>query len=227
MATDDVPAAPAPGRRGRRPNSPEDEQRVRDSIVEALTDAFAEVGYHGLTVALVLERAQVSRGTFYKYFRDLDEPMALMLERVTRSIVDLVTPALVGPGGFTRRTEEAVDGYLEWGRRHRAVLPSLFADLHDPSSPVATNRDLWLGRLVDLLGLQFEQAGGRRPDPQVLYVLLNTLEFSCYHHHLTHAEDDTEALAATRATMLRVAVALLLPTDRWLPAVERMSLSEN
>jgi hypothetical protein len=108
----------------------------------------------------------------------------------------------------------AIDGYLEWGRRSRALLPSFYAGLHDSTSPVARNRSTWVGVFIDLLRGQFPDADAR-PDETAIHILINSLEFSCYHHYLTHDPDDDNALAATRGAMLKLTITLLMPPQAW------------
>jgi len=49
------------------------QQRVRDAIIEAALDLFAEQGFDRVTVADIARRAEVGRTTFFRYFRDKQE----------------------------------------------------------------------------------------------------------------------------------------------------------
>jgi AcrR family transcriptional regulator len=51
----------------------QDRHGIRERLVRAATDLFAEGGLHGTQVADVAARAGVSVGAFYRYFRDKDE----------------------------------------------------------------------------------------------------------------------------------------------------------
>jgi len=42
----------------------------REAILNAALDLFAELGYHGTSVAMIAERAHVGAGTIYRYFED-------------------------------------------------------------------------------------------------------------------------------------------------------------
>ncbi len=206
-------------RRGRPALTSEESAEVRDGILQAFSEVFGELGYHKLTVAPVLERAHISRGTYYRYFHDLEEPMDLLLTRWTQQLADLLVPAITGPDSPPRKMAAAVDGYLEWGRRARPLLPSFYAGLHDATSPVARNRGTWIGVFVNLLRAQFPNEASR-PDETAIHILVNSLEFSCYHHYLTHDPDDAAALAATREAMLKLTITLLLPPPAWTRALE-------
>jgi AcrR family transcriptional regulator len=49
------------------------QQRARDEIIEAAYALFAERGYPAVTVADIVERAEVGRTTFFRYFGDKQE----------------------------------------------------------------------------------------------------------------------------------------------------------
>ncbi len=49
------------------------EQQVRDRIVRAAIDVFAEKGYHRATIADVVRESGLSVGAIYTYFSGKDE----------------------------------------------------------------------------------------------------------------------------------------------------------
>jgi AcrR family transcriptional regulator len=78
----------APGERAK--------QERRRQILTAAKAVFAEAGYHGASIHLIIERAQIARGTFYLYFESkaavfdsiLDQAMAELRARIHRIEVD-------------------------------------------------------------------------------------------------------------------------------------------
>lgn len=61
-------------RPGRKQHAREQVAAVqRGRLIAATVDTVAEVGYAGLTVAQVIDRAGVSRRTFYELFKDTDD----------------------------------------------------------------------------------------------------------------------------------------------------------
>jgi AcrR family transcriptional regulator len=63
----------------------------RDAILDAATQVFTERGYRGATVEAILERAGLSKGTFYWHFESKDELMlAVLAERVERPVTELI-----------------------------------------------------------------------------------------------------------------------------------------
>src|SRR3954449_12876587 len=90
----DVKAA----RRGRPPQSEADAAAARARIVAATREVFAEHGSHGLSVALIIERAGIARPTFYKYFSNAEQPLQLVLDASDHALADGLQAALDAAG---------------------------------------------------------------------------------------------------------------------------------
>jgi AcrR family transcriptional regulator len=79
-----------PRRRAGRPRA-EDARHGRDAIVDSAARVFTERGFRGATVDAILERAGLSKGTFYWHFESKDELMlAVLAERVERPVKELI-----------------------------------------------------------------------------------------------------------------------------------------
>lgn len=64
------------------------QQRVRDTIVEAAYQLFAIKPYQEVTVGEIVERAEVSRSTFFRYFGDKQEVAFYDEQRLRDRIID-------------------------------------------------------------------------------------------------------------------------------------------
>jgi len=80
--------APPPGPGRRREAS----QRRRQSILDAARVCFGRDGYSGATVARIAEEARVSNGLLYRFFRNKDELLELVLKEVVRDWVRALVP---------------------------------------------------------------------------------------------------------------------------------------
>jgi len=96
------PSAPAPDlpRRG---------QRTRDGLLEAGTAVLPELGYHATRVDDIVTAAEVSHGTFYRYFANKDDFFRVLAEAAAARMIELVDRMpLTG-------TEDELRGWLgEW-----------------------------------------------------------------------------------------------------------------
>ncbi|HUR77649.1 MAG TPA: helix-turn-helix domain-containing protein [Acidimicrobiales bacterium] len=72
-------------------------RRTRSQLIDAATKVFAEQGYQNTAVAQIAERAGVSLGTFYQYFRNRDEVLGAMVSDSLRQM-----ETTTGPGWQVR-----------------------------------------------------------------------------------------------------------------------------
>jgi TetR/AcrR family transcriptional regulator len=197
-----------PGRRrGRPPQSEADAAAARARIVQATAEVFAEHGSHGLSVALIIERAGIARPTFYRYFGNAEEPLQLVLDGSDAALVDGLQAALDSADTEIEMVLRGIDAYLAWARGHGRGLRPLFAELHDPTSPVSEHRESTLLKLRERLIARFERIG-RRPPPSIdIDVLLHAFEYVGF--RVAMGDSDDASVEWARVTMARIALVLL------------------
>jgi AcrR family transcriptional regulator len=112
----------APGSRRRR-RSPEVAER---EIIQAAEELLRERPFRELTVDEVMRRTELSRPSFYVYFRDRHHLVLKVVERLTAessAMADLWFSAEGSSGAETIR--EATRGVVDVFARHGAVLQAL------------------------------------------------------------------------------------------------------
>lgn len=219
-------ADPTRRTRGRPPKSGAEQQEVRLRLLAATRATFARTGYHGLSVELVLAEAGLSRPTFYKYFRSLEEPVDLVLAEVNQQLVDSLIRVTLEATGVFNKLEAALLAWRDWGLALGPLLQPLFAELHDPHSPASRHRQQTLAVLAENLGTLIEMMGRARPSRLQLDALINSVEYLGYRYHL-ETPGDAASWQETREAMLRIALGLLGSADDWsqvLPAARPPSL---
>lgn len=83
-------------RPGRKQHAREQVAAVqRGRLIAATVDTVAEVGYAGLTVAQVIDRAGISRRTFYEVFKDTDDCFMATYEAGLEQLTELVLESYV------------------------------------------------------------------------------------------------------------------------------------
>ncbi|WP_433205916.1 TetR/AcrR family transcriptional regulator [Nocardia sp. CA-107356] len=211
MSTDTSPANGA-ARRGRPPQTQEQAEEVRARIVLATAAVFTRNGSRGLSVAQIIEQAGLARPTFYRYFGNATEPLHVVLDASNDGLVNGIGTALTGPDEPVELGIRLIDAYLDWARGHGAMLRPLFAELHDPASPVSAYRERALDDIRALVRETFAELGRAIPSPLDLDAALHVCEYVVYRISAgtePDAEPDAETVAAARLTMIRVLLTTL------------------
>jgi len=104
-ATDDTPSA------------------IEQGIFEATEELLAEISLEELKVSDILERADVSRTTFYRYFTSKHQVVSAMLQALQAELVDVMRPWFGrGDRDPADAIRDAMEAVAEVWARHRPVL---------------------------------------------------------------------------------------------------------
>ncbi|NKY24676.1 TetR/AcrR family transcriptional regulator [Nocardia gamkensis] len=205
-------AEPTAARRGRPPQTQEQAEEVRARIVLATAEVFTRTGSRGLSVAQIIEQAGLARPTFYRYFGNANEPLLAVLDSSNEGLVGGIRAALAGTDEPVELGIRLIDAYLDWARGHGPMLRPLFAELHDPGSPVSAYRERALDDIRDLVRETFAELGRPVPSPLDLDAALHLCEYVVYRISAgaaPGAEPDADTVAAARLTMIRVLLTTL------------------
>lgn len=209
MNASDIEQTP---RRGRPPQTPEQADQVRARIVRATGEVFTRNGSRGSSVAQIIEQAGLSRPTFYRYFANATEPLNAILDISNAELVGGIAAALEASGEGVDLGIRLIDAYLGWARGHGPMLRPLFAELHDPGSPVSEYRNNALDGIRAIVRTKFTELGRPVPAPLDLDAALHVCEYVVYRISAAAepgGEPDPETVAAARTTMIRVVLATL------------------
>ncbi|WP_039798614.1 TetR/AcrR family transcriptional regulator [Nocardia araoensis] len=207
-----MPAESTAARRGRPPQTPEQAEEVRARIVLATAEVFTRTGSRGLSVAQIIEQAGLARPTFYRYFANANEPLLAVLDSSNEGLVGGIRAALTGTDEPVELGIRLIDAYLDWARGHGPMLRPLFAELHDPGSPVSAYRERALDDIRASVRETFTGLGRPVPSPLDLDAALHLCEYVVYRISAgtaPGAEPDADTVAAARLTMIRVLLTTL------------------
>jgi TetR/AcrR family transcriptional regulator len=201
----------APRRPGRPRQTDEEQARVREAIVRATEQVYAQHSYRDVTVTRIIEVAGVTRPNFYRYYRNAAEPLLIVLDRVITGLLNDVVAAVARMPADTEgpaRVAAGVDGYLAWASTYRHLLPSVMADRHDPRSPVFERRLEVLEAISRFVRAEFLAGGRAEPSRTNIDVFVTTVEYISHRLYID-TDGGPEAVAAARRLMLRIAQATL------------------
>jgi TetR/AcrR family transcriptional regulator len=173
-----------PRQRGRPSKTEADYARVRQRILNATELAYGALGYHALNVNAILERADLSRPTFYRHFNNLDEVVRLVIERALTGLVDRFVNRIPPEATVREKMTRAVELYIEWGDSIGPLLRPLYIELHDPHSPVSALRPQVLQRIGDLYRKTVEAEGLHIENDLLVDLMVTGIEFLGYRYLL-------------------------------------------
>lgn len=209
----DVVVPPHNGtRRGRPPQTREQADEVRARIELATAAVFTEYGSRGLNVARIIEQAGISRPTFYRYFGNAEEPLHSLLTQSNAGLVGGIRIALARSSEPVQLGIGIIDAYLDWARGHGPMLRPIFAELHDPASPVSAYRQEAFDDIRALVRAKFTELGRPLPSPLDLDIALQTCAYVVYRLSAAAApasEPDPAQVTAARLTMIRCVLVTL------------------
>lgn len=149
----DLPAAIPRLPKGRHSLSRDEvEQSQRLRLAVATAEALAEGGYANTPVAAILDRAGVSRQTFYELYRNKLDCFLDTLDLVGTVLVDQLSAALTAAGGTpVDRAGAAVEQYLETIAGNLPFARLFIVEVHAAGPPALVRRAELQDRVVDAL----------------------------------------------------------------------------
>jgi AcrR family transcriptional regulator len=124
----------------------------RERMLEACCRAVAEKGYARFTVADVLERAGVSRETFYEHFSDKEDCFLAAYELATDAVAGAMTAA--DPGDQLtplERYDRMLKAYLEVMSSEGAYARVFLVDVYAAGERAVARRREVMDRFVELI----------------------------------------------------------------------------
>lgn len=209
-----------PRTRGRPSKSDADQAQIRNRILDATAEAYAETGYHGLSVRAILLKAGLSRPTFYRHFSNVEEPARLMIIRAHQGLLDRLTQYIPTEAGIEEKMEMAIELYLEWVDSVGPLLRPFYVELHDPLSPVSELRQNVLARVAELYTKAVEASGRKLQNRLLVDLMLTGVEFLGYRYHLDAAKN-AASLEITKDAMLRLVACTMEKPEAWLKLVNQ------
>lgn len=125
---DDSPEAPRP--------APKKSELTRAKILDAALELLEEQGYAAATMRAIAEKAGVSVGNAYYYFKSKDELVQGFYLRTHKEHLVVAEPAIRAERGFKKRLLAAMRTKLETIEPYHDFAGVLFKTAADPKSPL-------------------------------------------------------------------------------------------
>ena len=183
--------------------------QARAEILIHSMGVFAQRGLHRTTVQHLLDAANISRRTFYKYFRNkvdvLENIYRIFVENMILRFRDQVSRSSTVRDIIRNTTDIYFDYHVSMG----PVIRLMMEEARRSGSALAPYRENGQNLAVEILASEIHRLIGKRFDPLVLRTLLWSLEnYSIYLLSDGHFED-TEIRRCKRV-MTGIAEAVIL-----------------
>lgn len=195
---------------------------TRGRIIVGAMETFEKRGVAETTVEHILRKAEVSRGTFYQYFRSKDDVLATVFEYSVHLLVARVAAAIETVEAPFQKIERAVDVYLTMQLEQGRLIHGMLVEALRPGSPMAAMREWGMQTMVSFIDASVQAAQGRRVEPLVYRSLLAAVEGLVLHFQdegrLT--EDDAARIRSVVIPIIERTMALAGDALPDLPAAE-------
>lgn len=121
---------------------------LRDKILEAATDLFAERGYGATSVREVVERVGCTKPSLYYYFGSKEGLYLEVLRFHMARFTALIDSATEGTGSLERRLARSIAFLFDYLGSHRSAMRLLYTAEHRPEEGAPA---------IDLVSLHEEQ----------------------------------------------------------------------
>jgi AcrR family transcriptional regulator len=163
-----------------------------------------ELGIGDATVQHVLDRANVSRRTFYQYFTGKEGVLAAVYDDWVDGLLGVIGEAVQRPGAPPERVIHALDAWLDHQQRHEPLSASLVMEAARPGSLLHDRRENTFDSLVSTIDVWVTELLEAKVDPLLFRGLLLAVEGLIVHLA------ERGKLDAERARLRRVVAGLFL-----------------
>lgn len=197
---------------------------ARNMIMFGATRVFAMKGFRGVSVEDLLEASQVSRRTFYRFFKSKEDVALAMYTLGTSSLLEACRRAITNEKDLITQLERCVDIHLGNARSMGRLVYVLGGEAQSLESPLHARRM----EVHDLLVSMFHDSSdeSKRVDPLLIRTLVFALE-QIVRTVLEQGDEGrrvtNESIARARAVMVRVATGTVAGTG---PRVAPLPMNE-
>ncbi len=122
---------------------------TREKILEAAKSVFAQKGYAGTSIADVVKKSKLARGTFYLHFQSVEQVLNALLQEIfidiQRYLTDLQVEAL-DHKNFKRALSDLAKSLLSVFQNHRETVILLLTTMN--SEPKIRAQTIWFQELL-------------------------------------------------------------------------------
>jgi AcrR family transcriptional regulator len=155
---------------------PEASFSARTQILDGAARVFGARGYAGTSVEHILEAANVSRRTFYRFFRNIDEVLSELFETASMMLLQAMRSAIMLGKTPEERIEYAIEVFLRAPQTVGPLSMVFHLEASNPASRLHVRREAAILEVVRLLDSEIFNEYGVHLDPLVFRGLIAAIE---------------------------------------------------
>lgn len=152
-------------------------KRPRERLLEAILLVSGEQGYEEITVKDVIERAQTSRATFYKHFKDKEDCFSQAYEEVSEWLYRRVLFLAQRQPTWREGLRLALAELLEFCANQPETAKSLFIEAHAAGGKALAQHDRLMEQFAGVIdGARAETRSRTSPPPTTAAFMVGAIE---------------------------------------------------
>ncbi len=189
-------------------NFPMPGQNAKANVLFYSIGVFAKKGIAETTVQDLLEAANVSRRTFYKYFKNKVDVLESIYEIASNMLITRFREEM-GQASVADFVVRCVGLYFDYHTTLGPLVRMMTEEARRSESPLAQHREKTIDHLVHLFDEKYFEKVGLRLDPQVYYALIWAME-SASINLLTNTKCTPEDVERCKNVMAAIAARVMV-----------------
>ncbi len=151
-------------------------QGAKSDVLFNSIGVFTIKGIEDTTVQDLLDAANISRRTFYKYFKNKVDVLESIYQVAAEILLMRFKAANSQAQSFREFIVQCVELYFDYHTHLGPLVRMMTEEARRSGSPLASHRETLLKNIVDLLEEKFFEFEGVKLDPKVYYSLIWMME---------------------------------------------------
>lgn len=162
-------------------NFPVPGQGAKSDVLFNSIGVFAQKGITETTVQDLLDAANISRRTFYKYFKNKVDVLESIYSMASELLTSRFRLEMNQAESLSEFVVRCVDMYFDYHINLGPLVRMMTEEARRSDSPLASHREALIHQLVELFQDKYFQTEKERLDPQVFYAIIWGMESASIH----------------------------------------------
>ncbi|AUM11929.1 TetR/AcrR family transcriptional regulator [Ketobacter alkanivorans] len=206
-------------------NFPVPGQGAKADVLFNSIGVFTSKGIEDTTVQDLLDAANISRRTFYKYFKNKVDVLESIYQVAAELLVVRFKAVRKDAKSMSEFIVECVEVYFDYHTHLGPLVRMMTEEARRVGSPLASHRETLLAHIVELFDDKYYEIEGVHLDPKVYYSLIWMME-SASMNLLSNLPCDQAEVAQYKAVMRAISARVAASDAEQLDSLPKMPLKE-